>query len=170
MASASVITAVDDTAGARRIAAMAALRSWRSTSIVGSNHAAGLPVQIAVSDMQSALGCRMLPLLAAAGLTLAIADGPARSMPTRRSGSPTSPSTCVHKEYPGKIAHVLNGDQDVLPPRTLTPAFFGCYDWHSSVHGHWLLARLDADLPERAVRAPRARRAGAQPDAGAHRR
>jgi hypothetical protein len=49
---------------------------------------------------------------------------------------------CVHKEYPNKIAHVLNGDADVKPPRELTPAFFGCYDWHSSVHGHWLLARV----------------------------
>ena len=53
----------------------------------------------------------------------------------------------MHKEYPGKIAHVLNSDQDVLPPRTLTPAFFGCYDWHSSVHGHWLLARLTRTVP-----------------------
>src|SRR5687767_14613144 len=49
---------------------------------------------------------------------------------------------CVHKEYPNKIAHVLQSDKDVLPARTLTPAFYGCYDWHSSVHGHWLLARL----------------------------
>lgn len=49
---------------------------------------------------------------------------------------------CVHREYPNKIAHVLSSDEDVLPPRELTPAFFGCYDWHSAVHGHWLLARL----------------------------
>ncbi len=49
---------------------------------------------------------------------------------------------CVHKEYPNKIAHVLSSDRDVRPPRELTPAFFGCYDWHSAVHGHWLLARL----------------------------
>ena len=35
-----------------------------------------------------------------------------------------------------------SSDEDALPPRELTPAFFGCYDWHSSVHGHWLLARL----------------------------
>ena len=49
---------------------------------------------------------------------------------------------CVHREYPNKIAHVLNDDGDARPPRELTPAFFGCYDWHSSVHGHWLLARL----------------------------
>lgn len=49
---------------------------------------------------------------------------------------------CVHKEYPNKIAHTLQSDKDVAPPRALTPAFYGCYDWHSSVHGHWLLARL----------------------------
>ena len=49
---------------------------------------------------------------------------------------------CVHREYPNKIAHVLNDDGDARPPRELTPAFHGCFDWHSSVHGHWLLARL----------------------------
>jgi len=54
---------------------------------------------------------------------------------------------CLHKEYPNKIAHVLNGDQDVKPPRELTPAFYGCYDWHSSVHGHWLLVRLLRTFP-----------------------
>jgi hypothetical protein len=48
---------------------------------------------------------------------------------------------CVHQEYPNKISHVLAGDGDARPPRELTPAFYGCYDWHSSVHGHWLLAR-----------------------------
>jgi hypothetical protein len=55
---------------------------------------------------------------------------------------------CVHREYPNKIAHVLQGDEDVLPPRDLTPAFRGCFDWHSSVHGHWLLARLARTRPE----------------------
>src|ERR1700736_3702398 len=55
---------------------------------------------------------------------------------------------CVHKEYPNKIAHVLNSDTDVAPPRKLTPAFCGCYDWHSSVHGHWLLVRLLRSFPD----------------------
>jgi hypothetical protein len=55
---------------------------------------------------------------------------------------------CVHKEYPNKIAHVLQGDADVRAPRELTPAFYGCYDWHSSVHGHWLLARLARLYPQ----------------------
>jgi hypothetical protein len=49
---------------------------------------------------------------------------------------------CVHQEYPNHVSHTLQGDADVRPPRELTPAFYGCYDWHSSVHGHWLLARL----------------------------
>jgi hypothetical protein len=61
---------------------------------------------------------------------------------------------CVGKEYPNKISHVLNGDADVAPPRKLTPAFYGCYDWHSSVHGHWLLARLARTFPEAPFAAP----------------
>jgi DUF2891 family protein len=55
---------------------------------------------------------------------------------------------CVHKEYPNKISHTLNSDVDVAPPRRLTPAFYGCYDWHSSVHGHWLLVRLVRTFPD----------------------
>src|SRR5207249_7872924 len=55
---------------------------------------------------------------------------------------------CVEKEYPNKISHVLNGDADVAPPRKLTPAFYGCYDLHSSVHGHWLLVRLVRTFPD----------------------
>src|SRR5260370_7222687 len=55
---------------------------------------------------------------------------------------------CVHKEYPNKLSHTLNSDADVAPPRKLTPAFYGCYDWHSSVHGHWLLARLLRTFPD----------------------
>ena len=63
---------------------------------------------------------------------------------------------CVDREYPNKIAHVMNSDEDARPPRKLTPAFFGCYDWHSSVHGHWLLARL-ARLNPAAAYASKAR-------------
>jgi hypothetical protein len=56
--------------------------------------------------------------------------------------------TCVGKEYPNKISHAMSSDADAAPPRKLTPAFFGCYDWHSSVHGHWLLARLARTFPQ----------------------
>jgi hypothetical protein len=61
---------------------------------------------------------------------------------------------CVEKEYPNKISHVLNSDTDVAPPRKLTPAFYGCYDWHSSVHGHWLLVRLIRTFPDASFAAP----------------
>jgi len=65
---------------------------------------------------------------------------------------------CVHQEYPNKLSHALAGDADVLPPRALTPAFCGCYDWHSAVHGHWLLARLARLYPDAAF-VPQARAA-----------
>lgn len=55
---------------------------------------------------------------------------------------------CVHREYPNKISHVLQSDEDSRPPRDLTPAFYGCFDWHSSVHGHWLLTRILATRPD----------------------
>jgi Protein of unknown function (DUF2891) len=61
---------------------------------------------------------------------------------------------CVHKEYPNKISHSMLSDADVAPPRKLTPAFYGCYDWHSSVHGHWLLVRLLRSFPEAPFAAP----------------
>lgn len=61
---------------------------------------------------------------------------------------------CVHQEYPNKISHTLASDADVRPPRELTPAFYGCYDWHSAVHGHWLLARSARLFPGAAFAAP----------------
>ncbi|HEY4443734.1 MAG TPA: DUF2891 domain-containing protein [Steroidobacteraceae bacterium] len=63
---------------------------------------------------------------------------------------------CLHAEYPNHISHTLDGDADARPPRTLNPAFYGCYDWHSDVHGHWLLVRLLRLLPD-APFAPMAR-------------
>jgi hypothetical protein len=65
---------------------------------------------------------------------------------------------CVGREYPNKIAHVMSGDADALPPHRLTPAFYGCFDWHSAVHGHWLLVRLLRRYPQ-AAWAARARAA-----------
>ena len=61
---------------------------------------------------------------------------------------------CVHLEYPNKLSHTLASDADARPPRQLTPAFYGCYDWHSSVHGHWLLVRLARQFPQAPFAAP----------------
>jgi hypothetical protein len=49
---------------------------------------------------------------------------------------------CINKQYPNKISHVLTSADDVAQPVDLTPVFYGCFDWHSAVHGHWLLTRL----------------------------
>lgn len=57
----------------------------------------------------------------------------------------------IDREYPNKPGHVMGGPGDVKGPKGLHPAFYGCFDWHSSVHGHWMLARLlrtFPDLPE----------------------
>ena len=57
----------------------------------------------------------------------------------------------IAQEFPNKLDHVMTGPDDIKGPRALHPAFFGSYDWHSSVHGHWMLARLlrrFPDLPE----------------------
>ena len=91
-------------------------------------------------------------VLAALCLLLGFAVSAAAQVPSRFDAAAaerfaTLALDCIHKEYPNKIAHVLGGDQDVRPPRELTPAFYGCYDWHSSVHGHWLLVRLARTFP-----------------------
>jgi len=58
---------------------------------------------------------------------------------------------CVHKEYPNKPGHVMNDESEIQNPAVLHPVFYGCFDWHSAVHGHWMLVRLlklFPDLPE----------------------
>ena len=55
---------------------------------------------------------------------------------------------CLHAEYPSHISHSLESDSDARPPHLITPAFYGCYDWHSDVHGHWLLVRLLRLFPD----------------------
>ena len=54
---------------------------------------------------------------------------------------------CVQRELPNSIAHLINDPGDVKRPRELHPAFYGCLDWHSAVHGHWMLVRLLRTVP-----------------------
>ena len=59
--------------------------------------------------------------------------------------------SCIQKEYPNKLGQVLKDKNSLKEPKDLHPAFYGCFDWHSSVHGHWMLVRLlkiFPDLPE----------------------
>ena len=58
---------------------------------------------------------------------------------------------CIRKEYPNKPDHTINDAADVRSPRAMHAAFYGCFDWHSTVHGHWMLVhllRLFPSLPE----------------------
>lgn len=50
--------------------------------------------------------------------------------------------TCVHQEFPNKISRTTDNAEAIGRPKKIFPAFYGCFDWHSSVHGHWLLVRL----------------------------
>ena len=54
----------------------------------------------------------------------------------------------IQKEYPNKPGDVLDGEKDIRSPRATHPAFYGCFDWHSSVHGHWMLVRLVRVFPK----------------------
>jgi hypothetical protein len=58
------------------------------------------------------------------------------------------PLHCLDTEYPNKLGQVLNDGADLLPPSQLHPAFYGCFDWHSAVHGHWSLVRLLKAFPD----------------------
>lgn len=63
----------------------------------------------------------------------------------------TMPLQCINTEYPNKLNQVIGSDTDLKSPKVLHPAFYGCFDWHSSVHGHWSLVFLlkrFPDLPE----------------------
>src|SRR5690242_19116579 len=55
---------------------------------------------------------------------------------------------CLRREHPHKLDHLIRDERDVQAPRALHPAFYGCLDWHSAVHGHWMLARLARQVPD----------------------
>ena len=84
----------------------------------------GIPVRAehpGTADQRPALGTKLTGKQVAAFAELALAG--------------------LDKEYPNKPQHVMTGPESKLSPRELHPAFFGCFDWHSSVHGHWMLVR-----------------------------
>ncbi len=101
-------------------------------------------------------------------MLLALGSPPAAAAPAATGDNPLEEAAaarfatlalkCLHQEYPNHISHTLGADVDARPPRELTPAFYGCYDWHSAVHAHWLLVRLIQLFPD-APFAPEARAA-----------
>ncbi|QOZ84570.1 MULTISPECIES: DUF2891 domain-containing protein [Chromobacterium] len=67
--------------------------------------------------------------------------------PQQASALAALPLAGLVREYPNFLSHLLNGPDDARTPRSLHPVFYGCYDWHSAVHGFWLLARLARRFP-----------------------
>lgn len=57
------------------------------------------------------------------------------------------PLACINTEYPNKLSQTLGSAMDLKIPSVLHPAFYGCFDWHSSVHGHWSLVKLLKSFP-----------------------
>jgi Protein of unknown function (DUF2891) len=110
---------------------------------------------------------RIAPLgvaaLASLGAALSLA-APAAPAPPRAAAADAAPTSsldaaagarfaaltlqCLHQEYPNHVSHTLASAADARPPHELTPAFYGCFDWHSDVHGHWLLVRLLRLFPD----------------------
>ncbi len=58
------------------------------------------------------------------------------------------PINCVEVEFPNKLGQTIGGTEDLQSPKELHPAFYGCFDWHSSVHGHWSLVSLLKQFPQ----------------------
>lgn len=142
-----------DRAGAARALGLAVLelqnRSFRHQLVLGL-----LPAAHFLARLRDILS-RMNSCVRIAALAVAFAATPLSAQKTAaRLDAATAGRfaalalACVQKEYPNKIAHVLNSPNDVKPPHELTPAFYGCFDWHSSVHGHWLLAKLVREFPQ----------------------
>ncbi len=101
----------------------------------------GIPVRAEnpdTADQRPALGAKLTGKQVAAFAELALAG--------------------LDKEYPNKPQHVMTGPESKLSPRELHPAFFGCFDWHSSMHGHWMLVRLLKLYPDHALAAEIRRR------------
>ena len=55
---------------------------------------------------------------------------------------------CVDKKYPYKIGYRFVDEDWVKPHYEVTPSFYGCWDWHSAVHGHWAMVKILKDFPE----------------------
>lgn len=93
---------------------------------------------------------KTLPLTAAVVAALAAALSPALATsdpaPLARLAL-----ACIERPYPYKPGHVLTGRDDLREPRAVHPVFYGCFDWHSAVHGHWMLVRLLKTDPDHAL-------------------
>lgn len=99
------------------------------------------------TDLGVAIGRLLLPIALASGLLLSEGAAADPLTPAQATAFARLALDGIAREYPHKPADVLNDDADVQPPRQVHPAFHGCYDWHSAVHGHWMLVRILRRFP-----------------------
>jgi hypothetical protein len=115
---------------------------------VSGNNEAGIdffPARAHNSGMQRYAAIFLLILL----LAPALARGQAPLHLTREQAERLAqmPLKCMEKEFPNKPGEILAAPADIGSPRGMHPAFYGCFDWHSAVHGHWMLVRLLKEFP-----------------------
>ena len=94
---------------------------------------------------------KLLLLVLLFGLALPGSADEETLTPEQASRLAQLPLKGLQQEYPNKLEHVMNGPEEVRSPRELHPIFYGSYDWHSCVHGHWMLVRIlkrHPNLPE----------------------
>lgn len=76
-----------------------------------------------------------------------IAEKPALNL-TQANHLAELPINCINTEYPNKLNQTISNASDLKSPKELHPAFYGCFDWHSAVHGHWSLVSLLKQFPD----------------------
>ncbi|MFC2081433.1 DUF2891 domain-containing protein [Bacteroidota bacterium] len=87
-------------------------------------------------------------LLLNSGCTVPVPSPERISISAEQASGLASPALhCIQKPYPYKPGNVLMDDSSLLAPRIDHPSFYGCFDWHSSVHGHWTLVKLLKEFP-----------------------
>lgn len=92
--------------------------------------------------MKKVLICLLfLPIYCAAQSKFDLSESTAKSLVQ-------VPIDCIYQEYPNKLGQVLTDSSHIDHPHSLHPIFYGCFDWHSSVHGHWLMTKIANLYPE----------------------
>jgi hypothetical protein len=102
------------------------------------------------SFMKKIVGLAVLALLISAGLGArpdARLQTPAGLSLEEADRLAQLPLKCMQQEFPNKPGETLAAAADIGSPRGMHPAFYGCFDWHSSVHGHWMLVKLLKTFP-----------------------
>ncbi len=96
----------------------------------------------------SAIACCCFALAATAQHYTKQADGSLALTQEGASHFASLALKCISQEFPNKTGHIQASEKDLRQPSEYHPAFYGCYDWHSSVHGHWMLVKLLKEFPD----------------------